>query len=284
MKKLTLIAAALSACLAGGAYAASTDGLPNTGGGDGMSGDLILAAVNQARTQSLVWDLSSSIAGLEDVTHGGLLNWAAANPGGSFTLNNATVSGLIDATWDWHVFSFANVQTPDSMSSPAESINVGVLTTVDAPINPSQFLGGDLRSSINDTATWVGLNTAQGLDNNVVVATDADPWFWTDAFSRHGDFAFSTDITTGVGGTLDVQLLKQQNGPIADAFDFMTFMNVVGTNNLPTELSDVGSFTFAANGDLTFNTTVVPVPAAVWLMGSAIAGLGAVRRKAAAKV
>lgn len=275
MKKLTLIAAALSACISGGAYAASTDGLPNPGGGDGMSGDLVLAAVNQSRTQSLVWDLSSTIVGLEDVTHGGLLNWAAANPGGSFTLNNATVSGLIDATWDWHVFSFANEQTA------SEALNVGVLTTVDVPVDASQFLGKDLRSSINDTASWVGLNNAQGLDNNVVVATDADAWFWDDANDRHGDSAFSTDITTGVGGTLDVQLLKQQTGPLDDFFDVPTLSFITGSKNLPIELSSIGTFEFAANGDLTFNTTVVPVPAAVWLMGSAIVGLGAARRKSA---
>lgn len=275
MKKLTLIAAALSACISGGAYAASTDGLPNPGGGDGMSGDLVLAAVNQSRTQSLVWDLSSTIVGLEDVTHGGLLNWAAANPGGSFTLNNATVSGLIDATWDWHVFSFANEQTA------SEALNVGVLTTVDVPVDASQFLGKDLRSSINDTASWVGLNNAQGLDNNVVVATDADAWFWDDANDRHGDSAFSTDITAGVGGTLDVQLLKQQTGPLDDFFDVPTLSFITGSKNLPIELSSIGTFEFAANGDLTFNTTVVPVPAAVWLMGSAIVGLGAARRKSA---
>lgn len=53
---------------------------------------------------------------------------------------------------------------------------------------------------------------------------------------------------------------------------------VVGTDELPLELNESTGLTATmTSGEL----TVVPVPAAVWLMGPALAGLGFVRRRAA---
>ena len=54
---------------------------------------------------------------------------------------------------------------------------------------------------------------------------------------------------------------------------------VVGTDELPAGSMDTGlTATLTADG---FAVAPVPVPAAVWLMGSALAGLGVVRRRSA---
>ncbi len=54
---------------------------------------------------------------------------------------------------------------------------------------------------------------------------------------------------------------------------------VIGTDDLPTPSMDtLITATLSAEG---FEVAPVPVPAAVWLMGSALAGLGVVRRRAA---
>ena len=91
-------------------------------------------------------------------------------------------------------------------------------------------------------ATWVNINNANGLpDNGILEATDADPWFWDNGNNQHGDNAFTTDITSLVGGTLDVQLLKKQNGPTDSFFDFDLLDFVDGTNDLSIVITDLAS-------------------------------------------
>jgi len=55
---------------------------------------------------------------------------------------------------------------------------------------------------------------------------------------------------------------------------------VVGTDELPLALNDATGFLATMSAD-SLELAPVPVPAAVWLMGSALAGLGVVRRRAA---
>lgn len=279
MKNLTLAAAALSACVASSAYAlggTSMDGQPNPTGGDGVSGDLVLAAVNGSGTQSLLWDLSSAMPGLEDMNLGGFLDWASTNPGGMFTINNATVGSLIDNSWDWHVFAMANNQDASTVT------NFGVLSTIDSAVNPATT-GTTLELSMTGPANWVinrNVNPGGLTDDGVLTATDADSWFWDNGLNEHGANIFTTDATVAVGQTANVQFLSKQAGSRESIFDLGCVCVLPGVDELPISIADIGTFQLFDNGDLKFTAAAaIPVPAAVWLFGSAIVGLGGIARR-----
>jgi hypothetical protein len=279
MKRSAIVASTvLSACLATSAYAVpSMDGVGSIFGGDGVSGDMFLAAVAGDKSLSLLWDLSFPAPGAgdpgADLTYGNLTSWAAAKPGGSFTINNATVSGLIDATWDWHVFGVTNKHEP--FGGPVVSVGVG--TTIDS--FAALPTGNTLGQSMQNVTNWVSaenVNVGGLTDNGVRTAIGTNTFFWDNTQgngqpNNHSALIFGGDVTGDVGDTLAFALLAKVVGPLNAANSSLVTYN------------EIGSFTFAANGDLTFNAaggTVVPVPAAVWLFGSAIAGLaGAARRK-----
>ena len=278
MKNLKLAAAALSTCVASSAYAlggTSMDGQPNPTGGDGISGDLVLAAVNGSGTQSLLWDLSAAIPGLEDMNLGGFMDWASTNPGGMFTVNNGTVGSLIDNSWDWHVFAMANNQDATTVT------NFGVLTTVDSVVNPATT-GTTLELSMTGPANWVinrNVNPGMLTDDGVLTATDSDTWFCDNGLNEHGANIFTTDATVSVGDIVDVQFLSKQAGSRETTFDPVLGL-VFGVDDSAISIADIGTFQLFDNGDLKFTAAApVPVPAAVWLFGSAALGLGSITRR-----
>ena len=70
------------------------------------------------------------------MTIGQLTDWATMNPGANIVVDTG-IGLLIDNSWSWHLFAFANDEGPDAGNmNTRTSFNIGVLTTVDAPVNP----------------------------------------------------------------------------------------------------------------------------------------------------
>ncbi len=101
----------------------------------------------------------------------------------------------------------------------------------------------------------------------------------------------STTFTPGVAGFHDLNFGRDQTfgfntegtltGGLASTVDFF-FLGVDNLDNSVTAAPRLmGTFSLAANGDLSY--APVPVPAAAWLMGSALAGLAGVARRRRAK-
>lgn len=284
MKSLTAIAAAVAGMFALGAQAApSTDGFPTLGTGDG-SGDVFLAVVDGANTQSILIDLSGG--GLGDLTITDVRNFASGNPGGSFTLNalpglNDYLANFAGSGFRYNLFGLSNVQ---DMGARTVGTDFGAGVTVDTPFAPQT--GGTLQGSMgNVLAQWVLDNNAAGLtDNSFLLAGNTDLHFWDPiANDRHGNNILGGDATVDIDLTVDFDFLRKQAGNLDDDFVVVPeFMIIPGSDNLPIVSERLGTWTLASNGELTF--TAVPVPGAVWLLGSAVAGLAGVgsRRKAKA--
>jgi hypothetical protein len=87
-----------------------------------------------------------------------------------------------------------------------------------------------------------------------------------------------------LGGTLDVSLLGGFAPSIGETFDILTAVTITGEfDNLIFPVFDDRTFDILYLGDrVRLTTTVVPLPAAVWLFGAAVLGLaGFARRRAA---
>jgi hypothetical protein len=104
----------------------------------------------------------------------------------------------------------------------------------------------------------------------------------TDAAS-HWSYGNNINGTTGntvttLGGTLYDYILSLDGDPNSSGYATDSTVNMFAT----------GSFSFAGDGTLTWNVvggdpepnpTTVPVPAAVWLFGSALLGLAGIARR-----
>ena len=76
-----------------------------------------------------------------------------------------------------------------------------------------------------------------------------------------------------VGMILDVELVYRETGlPYRDDADTVSSLNNAFTSSAAN----------ATTGSFLVRTSVVPIPAAVWLFGSALAGLGWYKRKSVA--
>lgn len=129
--------------------------------------------------------------------------------------------------------------------------------------------------TLTDTTTFNITLDYDSLVNSGVGSTGVNYAIWNTSFCNYGDSSCemflgqtSWDQTSASSGTQSASVTL---GP----GDYMFFMAAAARYD--------GSRTAA---DLGFNSTVtvsaVPVPAAVWLFGSALAGLGWMRRKQAA--
>lgn len=278
----TLLAATLSTP----AFALSFDDAANgVHTGDG-SGDLVLALV--AGNDSLVWDLSGTISGFAgngDLTFKDII--ALSEAGASFSLSNSVVSAFLTperaAIAKWQVFGVTNIGTiGDFLNTGDVPTNVGVVTTIDGPVN--EVLGGNLGAQVQSNAQWLSDNVVAGLtDNGVLTATANLPHSFFSSVNSHNDVIALQDATAdGLDVTLAFYYLQKDPSRPNDAPLFED-PALPGSNVLPALARQLGSFTLAADGTLSFASSVtpIPVPAAAWLLGSGVLALAGIGRRRA---
>jgi len=279
-------AALVAATLATPAFALSfDDAASGVHTGDG-SGDLVLALV--AGNDSLVWDLSGSItgfAGKDDLTFNDIISLSAA--GASFSLSNSAVTAFLTperaAIAKWQVFGVTNVGTiGDFLNTGDMPTNVGIVTTIDGPVAP--ILGGDLGAQLQSNAQWLSDNAVAGLtDNGVLTATAGNPHSFFSSVATHDAVIALQDATADA---LDVTLAfyyLQKDPSRPNDPPLFEDPQLPGSNALPAIARQLGSFTLAADGTLTFQSSVtpIPVPAAAWLLGSGVLALAGIARRRA---
>jgi hypothetical protein len=283
----TLAAGVLLAVGSTNALAASNDSVVvnnvnNFGSGNG-SGDLIFAyeAVDgTGAPQTILWDLSN---GADDLTFASILT------SGGFTLNNPDVTAFVTTNpgGRWNIFALSNTKTSGTTSSMiwdqggfALTVNTGADGTSNTA-DITSLTGNQVEQAMVASAQWINAANNGGFpDNGTLTAGPADPWQFSSG-AGHGAFIANQNATGLIGETLAFWTILIDD-TVARG---ISATSTAGARGRPAIASMVmldgapASFSFAANGDLSY--APVPVPAAVWLMGSAIAGLGVMRRRKA---
>jgi len=283
----TLAAGVLLAAGATNALAASNDSVVvnnvnQLGGGTG-AGDLVFSYealdINGA-AQSILWDLSN---GADDLTFTSILS------SGAFTINNPVVTAFVadNPGGRWNIFGLTNTKKSGSNNNSnmvwnkggyALTVNTGADKTVNAA-DIAPVTGGVVEGAMINNAQWINAANEAGFpDNGTLTAGPADAWQFN-AGSTHSALIAGQNATGLVGETLGFwtilinDTLTRGFSATSGARGAQASASMLMLNGQP------AGFTLYANGDLEYSP--VPVPAAVWLMGSAIAGLGVMRRRKA---
>lgn len=281
----TLAAGILLAVGASNALAASSDnvvdatGATKLGTGTGV-GDLIFAYEAGDASGSILWDLSN---GTDDLTFNSILTSAR------FTISNPEVTAFVTANpgGKWNIFGLTNSRKSGTAGASnmvwnkggyALTVNTGDNATVDAADISAQT-GGGIEGFMVNNAQWIKAANEGGLaDNGTLVATPSDPFQFNNgglhsAFIGGQNATGLVDQTLGFWTILINDTLTRGLNANSGARGASAIASMVMLEGKP------AGFTFASTGELTY--APVPVPAAVWLMGSALVGLGATRRRKA---
>lgn len=277
------IGAALAAAISTNAHALSfDDAAANVHTGTG-NGDLVLALV--AGNDSLVWDLSGTIAGYAangDLNFNDIMALSAA--GASFSLSNSEVSAFLTperaAIAKWQVFGVTNVGTQgDFVDTGDMPTDFGIVLTVDGDLQEAS--GGDLNFQVRSNALWLQANADAGIaDNGVLTATAGQTHFFESPTGDHLSIIAKQDATAD---GLDVALAfyylqKDPSRPSEPPLnEILNDPTAIGSNQMPAVVRQLGTFHLASDGTLTF--TPVPVPAAAWMLGSGVLALAGVARR-----
>ena len=251
--KMKALAAALALSAAGSANAA----IDNMSTGNG---ELFFSIRDNVNLTSYVLDMNVTMDAWDQYTN---QTWAA----------DATLTSFLGAgsgNYSWAVMG------GDSATGGTVG-GLRFLTTAAAgqAANWANETNGGLdQYGIMETSYLVGANAAiaTGTTGNSATFANTDSGY----FDTNMDFWFNNSpmnaAAAGIGGTQSFYF--GTNGNVTT--------NPILANQKIVVTEQLGSFTLASNGDLTYAT---PVPAAVWLLGSALVGLvGVARRRDDAEV
>lgn len=257
MKK-HLLALGLMAAIGGPqAYAANTDDATRNG-----SGDTILVMKNAANTETLIWDLSF---GSLDLTSSEFYDFAVP----AFSASNAAVTDWINANGgnvSYNIFGLSEIRAivTNPFQPTPPNPNVGGVLTVSGGVN-LQDNGGQVSDQVNSLQQYISSVNSAGLTDNGVLVVDVPSSLAFFGAGAHGEAMFGMGATGGLGDPLEFWYVQQDP---AAAVGTQTTVDPVATR--------LGTFTLTADA---LSYQPVPVPAAAWLFGSAIAGLAGLRRR-----
>jgi len=243
-KKLGVLAAAVAAVSS--AHAAFDEG------------NAVLFAFDSADNDTYFVDLGVSGQDLVNAT--------------SVNLTDSGLAGFLssNAGAQWTVIASVNDTT--SVGGPpaggASLLNSGVVGSsstgsavgTDGTTNNGQRL--TLNAWLSDVQAASGGLSSFGVEGDLPVSSDA---------ARNGGFFNNSLISVGSTSAL---YYSQANPADSTTFADANLVTQVGTNG-----ADLSSALLSANGEFSANVSAVPVPAAAWLFGSALAGLTLARRR-----
>jgi hypothetical protein len=280
--KKSLAASVVSAALvaAGPAMAAiDGDNLPLganqftfSGGTGEIFASVVARGANPANDMSIVIDTgilaSSMVSALNGGTLGSLFHSIAPDANmQQFLLDAASNNQTLS-------FNVMAVHNPDNSDGNFDVEDVGMLTTsaVDAASITAAAPG-----NIQDFGTSGGSGRVNNIVRNANIATDGSPTgnVALNLSSVHdtSSLAFH-DNTIGTNAVFGFDT----EGGVSSLVDFYFLeMTQFSGNDAPALL---GTWELLTDGTLQFNGAApIPVPAAVWLMGSALVGLAGVKRR-----
>lgn len=265
--KLLLVAAVAALGMSGQASAAYTDG-------NGVNGSSLILNVFDTVTKA------SYSATLEIAPNN--LTYNTFTGGSSFTAlaSNSIFTGLFGASTasnvKWEVVSAVN----DALAGGTPGTNIPWSLGFSAATQPAAFSGIQQTQAGTKFNTWVntiaGHQTSSG--SGLTSSTNAtDLWNMNNASAAFGG--------NSGGGTLPFTI----TGILGSSLSYFTATANGDTAGDPSVFSQIaGNWNLASNGTLTWNAAqvgAVPVPAAVWLLGSGLMGMvGIGRRRSGNKV
>jgi len=270
---LGLCSAAAHAQLAAPVYAPNPCGV-NGGTGCG-SADLTMLYVSVFDTSIQTYELASlnyNYAMLIPGGDGGPLSPDTAGPAFQTAVNPSTGSGSV-LQLNWGVLpNFATLfptvsSTTEFMVAAQTSANAVVLTSGNNIT--SQGILTTVAQNVSGLLSAWQISTQNG--NSTATSTSAaDPFNANGAAGNSGDYgATGTTFASQLGTAADFYNITK-NG--RTAVNTTEYANATGAG-----------FWFVSNtGDVTWNVPIaspVPLPAAVWLLISGLAGLGAIQRR-----
>lgn len=235
--------------------AISDDGVASLGlaGGSGQ-GDMFFSIYDATNSKALVLDLGLSVASF------------VANPTAPFAITNAALTDFI-ATGDasamqWNVAGINNSPNPDFS-------NIYMLLTVDPDSSPQAFAN----PSVQIDAMSAAGSYLQSVNNNIIgdvaETAAATTWLagsWADSIGGNSPgYSTSSNFEGGAFETLAMFRVGFTGDGSASVLQTLPGLETVFWN------------LDAATGEL--SVSAVPIPGAVWLLGSAVAGLMSYRRR-----
>jgi hypothetical protein len=251
--KLKALAAVVALAFAGSANAAfETDGMPGIGVGNG-SGSVVLSVVDDTASTD------TSIAIDLGILSGDILNGAVTM--GTMLSNHAELNSfLASATGNvkWDITAIVN---------DANSYDLGMLQTVVGGVMPTHDYSS-VTGAMGAQGSW--MDGIRGVAGSDTFATFAD------ATKPGGHYGPGSDADAALNSYIT-------DANLGDTVDFLAIMAGYGPAGWGKDLQDFTLAWDGSNATLTYGAaSVVPVPAAAWLFGSAMLGMvGVARRKAA---
>jgi len=252
---------------------ASRDDLPNNGTGTGF-GDLVFAYEAQGGA-SILWDLINPAGGTRsDVNFNDMLT----TPG--FTISNAAISAFVSANpvGRWNIFGLTNVRNPAfaSAGTGLRYTQAGAGVTV-ANAQAAPITGTALEQSIDLLAQWVSNANSGGLNASDTLLASPTDLFTFSAGGVHSANIVGQNASSVLNGTLNYWTLLVD--PTKNRGLTPSTANALGSPAIATQL---GAFTFSLNGtEAELSYAPIPVPPALVLFGSALAGFAGLRRRRA---
>ncbi len=209
----------------------------------GTGGNLGFTMLNATSDTSYVLDLGVDLATFRAAPSNFSLNVLDQ-------INGALGTSLTDLTgYTWSV-----------IGGVINGANLGYVGGFGNGTTPAAGNAALLNGQLNNLQNYWNLNP---LTNGAAVATAADSGFWSLPNNWQGSF----------GGLVGAQLFSLV-GTAQQGFEFFATGNTTFTTNM------LDVFNLDASGLLTYGSAApVPVPAAVWLFGSAMLGLVGFRKR-----